>query len=59
MAGQNFQGQKDSAQASLFGEESEVNLPEPAVPYCEWRRHGSRHHCSVGQSLFGGFEQIA
>ena len=33
--GQNIQEQKDSAQASLFGEESEVNMPEPAVPYCE------------------------
>ncbi len=33
--GQNFQEKKDSSQASLFGEESEVSLPEPAVPYCE------------------------
>jgi len=33
--GYNFQESKNSAQVSMFGEESNVDVPEPIVPQCE------------------------
>ena len=37
--GATFQEQENSAQASLFGGESEVEIPEPEIPQCEeWGR---------------------
>ncbi len=33
--GNKYQESKNSAQMSLFGEESEVSIPEPVVPRCE------------------------
>jgi DNA polymerase-3 subunit alpha len=33
--GHTYQLSKDSAQVSLFGEESEVQIPEPVIPECE------------------------
>ena len=37
--GANYQEQENSAQASLFGGESEIQIPEPEVPKCEeWGR---------------------
>lgn len=37
--GSNYQEQANSAQASLFGGESEVEIPEPTIPQCEeWGR---------------------
>ncbi|MCK5824134.1 MAG: DNA polymerase III subunit alpha [Ichthyobacteriaceae bacterium] len=33
--GHNYQASKSSAQTSLFGEDSEVQIPEPVVPQCE------------------------
>lgn len=37
--GANYQEQENSAQASLFGGESDIQIPEPTVPQCEeWGR---------------------
>lgn len=37
--GANYQEQENSAQASLFGGESEIQIPEPEIPKCEeWGR---------------------